>query len=474
LTHLLSISGLHLTLVAGLIFFLVRGGLALSEWAALRWPLKKLAAAVAIVGAFAYLQISGGEVPTQRSFVMAAMVLLAVLLDRQALSMRSVCWAAAAILLVAPESLLEAGFMMSFAAVVALIAAYEGAQARIAGWRADSGLIRRGALYLGLTAATTLVASAATLPFVTYHFNRFVDFGVISNLIAVPLTSVWVMPWAVTAFLLMPFEAETLALTPMGWGVALVNWLARTVAAWPDAVSLSPVMPIWGLFAASLGGIWLCLWRQRWRWFGLAALAAGVLSPLGTVPPDILIDATGRVAIRAEDGRLIFAEKRKAHGIVAETWNRRMAQDEADAVVAGSADLSADGQTAGYQDNRDIGLHCDGQGCIYRAKSLTIALPKAPSALADDCPGADLVLAAFSVGRNCPDALLVIDGPRLKRGGAHAIWLVGGQGQETLRVEDVASQRGRRLWVNSGRSSAREVEGEKASEYLRHRSEAAR
>jgi competence protein ComEC len=201
------------------------------------------------------------------------------------------------------------------------------------------------------------------------------------------------------------------------------------------------------------------------------ALVAGVLSPLSTVPPDILIDATGRVAIRTEGGRLIFVENRKARGIVAATWNRRMAQSEADAVVAGSADLSAGGQTAGY---RDTGLHCDGQGCIYRAKGLTIALPKAPSALAEDCPGADLVLAAFSVGRNCPDAMLVIDGPRLKRGGAHAVWLAGGQGQETLRVEDVASQRGRRLWVNSGRSSAREIEGEKAPATLRHRGEAAR
>lgn len=437
LTHLLSISGLHLTLVAGLIFFLVRGGLALWEWAALNWPLKKFAAAVAILGAFAYLQLSGAAVPTQRAFVMAALVLLAVLLDRQALSMRSVCWAAAAILLFAPESLLEAGFMMSFAAVVALIAAYESGQARIALWQADAGLIGRGAMYLGLTAATTLVASAATLPYLIFHFNRFVDFGVVANLIAVPLTSLWVMPWGLAAFLAMPFGAEGLALAPMGWGVAAINWTARTVAAWPGAINQTPVMPDWGLAAATLGGLWLCLWQRPWRWLGVLGLAAGLLSPLCTTPPDILFDPTGRVAVLAPDGRLIFAEKRKARGIAAETWLRRSAQTE---VVIHSAGEPANGAA-------DAGLRCDRLGCLYRAKGQVIALPKDPAALGDDCAVADLVLATFRVGRGCGAAVTVIDGPKLRRGGAHAIWLTEDGGTDGIRIQDVASERGLRPWV---------------------------
>ena len=135
-------------------------------------------------------------VPTQRSWLMTSVVLFAILIDRSALSMRLVAWAALAVLVIAPEGLLGPSFQMSFAAVVALIAAWEATRSRFTAWRAGSGFIRRSAIALIGLGMTSLVASLATTPYALYHFNRFAAYGLIANLIAVPLTSIWVMPWA--------------------------------------------------------------------------------------------------------------------------------------------------------------------------------------------------------------------------------------------------------------------------------------
>lgn len=254
LAHLLAISGLHIGLVAGIVFFGLRGALALVPPLALRYPIKKWAAMAAIAGAFAYALVAGATVPTQRAFLMIGLVLLAVLFDRRGLSMRLVAWAAFAILLFRPESLLGASFQMSFAAVVALIAVYEVVRDRR---RLDEAgppsWPRRALHYLGGVGLTTLIAGSATAPFAIYHFNRFAVFGLAANLVAVPVTALWIMPWAVAAFLLMPFGLESVALAPMGLGIEVVVRVAETVAAWPGAVTLVPAMPVWGLAALGLG-----------------------------------------------------------------------------------------------------------------------------------------------------------------------------------------------------------------------------
>ena len=182
IAHLLSISGLHLAMVAGTLFFVVRVALALAPPLALRLPTKKVAAALALLGAFGYLLISGASVPTERSFIMTALMLLAVMLDRNPFSMRLVAFAALVVLLLQPESLLGASFQMSFGAVLALIAVYESGLARHPA--GAHGLDRRLVLYVAGLALTTLVASAATTPFSIYHFSRLPTYGIAANLIA--------------------------------------------------------------------------------------------------------------------------------------------------------------------------------------------------------------------------------------------------------------------------------------------------
>lgn len=432
MAHLLAISGLHIGLVAGILFVGLRALLALIPPLALRYPIKKIAAGVGIAGALAYALIAGAPIPTQRAFLMIGLVLLAVLLDRRGLGIRTVAWAALIILLWRPESLLGASFQLSFAAVTALVAIYEQIGGfRAAGFSRRRGLGRRIALYPGGVALSTLIAGSVTAPFAIYHFNRLAVFGLAANLGAVPVTALWIMPWAVLAFLLTPFGLEGLALTPMGWGIDLVIAIAETVSSWPGAVTLLPAMPLWGLVCAVSGGLWLLLWRRNWRYIGLLPLAGGMAALALVTPPDILVDDRGELlAVRMADGDLAVSTLRSGR-FDREIWLRRAGQGGRPAKWPGEGE-SADGRLA-----------CDRLGCIYRADGRTVALVRATGALAEDCRVADVVVAAVPVRKPCPSADVVIDRFDVWRNGAHALWLTG----EETRVESVNQTRGHRPWV---------------------------
>ena len=429
LAHLLSISGLHMALVAGLLMAALRLMLAAIEPVALRFPTKKWAAAGAIALTFFYLLISGSTVPTIRSFLMILIVLIAVLTDRTALSMRLVAWAAAAILLLLPETILGASFQMSFAAVIALIALYEAAKGRLTA-SGEAGFPRRAALYVGALLATSLVATAATTPFSIYHFNRLALYGVVANLIAVPFTGIVVMPLAIAAFVLMPFGLDWLALAPLGWSTGALNDFAVWVAGWPGASLRIAAMPAAGLAVTVAGGLWLCLWRTSWRWYGLAPVAAGMLAILLTETPDVIVSGSGKlVAVRGADGALALSSAR-AERIEAETWLRRAAQ--------GPAETWRDGQ--GGAGGR---LRCDALGCLYGASGQTVAVIRDPAALAEDCRVAAVVVSETPVRRAACRGPLIIDKFKLWRDGAHALWLDGAG----VRVETVRESRGDRPWT---------------------------
>lgn len=430
LAHILAISGLHVGLVAGILFFALRLLFASIEPLVLRRPVKKWAAAVALVGAFGYLLIAGATVPTQRAFIMLAVILIAVMLDRTALSMRVVALAAALVLLLAPESLLSASFQLSFAAVIALIAAYESLGPRMSAWRGDGGRGRRIALYVAGIALTTLIAGLATGPFAAYHFNRVALYGVAANLVAIPLTGLWIMPWAVAAFALMPFGLEELALAPMGWGIGALIEVARTVASWPGASALLPAMPPYAIGLVAFGGLWLCLWRTRWRLAGVAVIAAGLAVLPLVRGPDILVDGSGRLmAVRSPGGGLALSSTRTAK-FEGEMWLRRSGQRSA--VAWPGEGLRPNGRLA-----------CDSMGCIVHAGGATVALVYQVAALAEDCYAATVVVSVVPVRRyRCRQPERVIDRFDLWRRGAHALWLE----KDGIRVESVADIRGVRPW----------------------------
>jgi competence protein ComEC len=345
--------------------------------------------------------------------------------------MRLVAWAAFAVLLIAPESLLSPSFQMSFAAVIALIAAWEASRERIASWRAQAGWPRRAAIWLIGVSMTTLVAGFATAPYALYHFNRFTAYGLAANLLAIPLTGLWVMPWAVAAFVLLPFGLERWALVPMGWGAEGIVAIAREVSSWDGAVALWPAMPMWGLVAATIGGLWLCLWQTRWRMAGLPLVVLGLVSMTFDRTPDILVSGDARlIAVRGADGMLQLSSAR-AGRIARETWLRRAGQSETPELWP-RAGRSADGA-----------LTCDSASCLYTARERAVAFVQHASALAEDCRHADIVIASVPVRRRCGSADLVIDRFALWRNGGHAIWLE----RDAIRVESVRAARGERPWV---------------------------
>ncbi|MEM9796524.1 MAG: ComEC/Rec2 family competence protein [Pseudomonadota bacterium] len=313
LAHLLAISGLHMGLLAGFVFWAVRGGLALIPSLALRYPTRSWAAAVALPVALGYLFISGGSVATQRAFVMAAVMLGAILVGRRAVSLRSVALAALLVLAWRPESLTGPGFQMSFAATGALVLVFRKLSAHPSDWMRGW----RGAVVTLLI--SSVVAGAATAPFAALHFNRVGQFGVLANMLAVPAMGLLIMPLMLIAILLWPLGLEGPVLWLAGQGIAWILFVAGEVAALPGAVRPIPapgphILPLLGLGFALIG----CA-IGRGRLVGASIVLAAALLWSQSERPDILISADGRlVGHLGPEGRAISREK--GAGFVAEAW----------------------------------------------------------------------------------------------------------------------------------------------------------
>lgn len=435
LAHLLSISGLHMVLVVGLLLGGFRLLLALIEPLALRYPIKKWAALLALLGALFYLLLAGSPIPAQRAFIMAAVILLAVLFDRSPFSMRNVALAAMVVLLLAPESLLSASFHMSFGAVVALIAAWEWAQPLLARWRQARPLIEPSPLgrfgaYLAGVILTTLIAGTASGLFGLYHFNRIALYGTLANMAAVPITGFWVMPFGMLALLLMPLGLEQWALVPMHWGLSAIIWVAKTVASWPGSSPVLPALPAYALPLMTLGGLWLCLWRRPWRLLGLIPLAVALASFAWHRPPDLLVsDDAATVAVRAADGSLLISGT--GDRFRRETWTRRAGLDAAGA-------WPKPGQTSA-----DGALRCDALGCVLNRGGRPVVIAMTQQALAEDCRQPGLLVSLVPARRACGRRGDLVDFFDLRDAGTHAIWI----GTDGFRIETVRQHQGERPWT---------------------------
>jgi competence protein ComEC len=429
LAHILSISGLHITLAAGLIFVALRTALALIPPIALRYPIKKWSAALAILAAWGYTILAGSPVPALRSLFMTGIILAAVLVDRVALSMRLVAFAAVAVMLWTPEEMIGPSFQMSFAAVVALISAYEVLTPKQGAWRAaHPGFLYGIGLYVLGVVSSTLIAGTATAIYGVYHFNRFAVYSVVANMIAVPLTGFWVMPWALLAFLLMPLGLEAVALVPMGWGVEGVNRVAVWVASFPLAAVSVPILPLPGMLVFTFGGCWLLLWKTRWRRWGLPVMVAGLAPMAFANPPDLLVDSHGDAfAVRTTEGALLHTNK--GGRILKDTWVRRAGPDTPE-------------HWPKHSSSRDGRLRCDPLGCVWRANGHVVAIVKDEDLLEDACGSADIIVSSVPLRGACRGARVIIDRFDLWRRGPHALWIR----PDGVRVESVAEWQGDRPW----------------------------
>lgn len=411
LGHILAISGLHMALVAGSVFWLIRALLALSPALALNYAIKKWAAVGALIVATIYLGISGAGVSTLRAWVMLTIMLVAVLLDRRALTLRNVALAALVILVFTPESLLSISFQMSFAATVALVAAYQALAARAdrasltAGDHSFFGRVRRsaGALFL-----TSLVAGLATTPFAIFYFQRLAPLTLVANMAAAPVVGFVVMPMALLSVLAMPFGLEVYPLHVMQWGLAWLVGVAERTAAWSAGLGAVPMPPAAAILLAVAGFLWLTLWWERWRFAGVVPMAAAMAVAAFAPRPDVLVDdAASAVALRGADGRLSILGGKGARFEIS-YWLRA----DADPRPPDDASLAS-------------GTACDPLGCVGRASGQTIAFARSRDAFADDCREADVVISALPAPKGCAARALVIDRSSLGRYGAHALYRDG-------------------------------------------------
>jgi competence protein ComEC len=305
LAHLLSISGLHVTAVVGATMLIVLKLLALSPTLALRVRLPLVAAGAGALAAVGYTWLTGGEVPTIRSCVAALLVLLAMAMGREALTLRLVAAGALLVLLVLPESLAGPSFQLSFAAVTAIIALHEHPQVRAWFYAKGDRLARRLGRGLLSLLLTGVVVEIALAPIALFHFHKAGLYGALANVVAIPLTTFIVMPAEALALL---FDSVGLG-APFWWvteqSLHLLLWMAHVVAAAPGASAALPAMPD-GAFALMVGGgLWLALWRTRWRRLGIVPVVAGAVWAFATPAPDLLVTGDGEhLALATSDGRL--------------------------------------------------------------------------------------------------------------------------------------------------------------------------
>jgi competence protein ComEC len=404
LYHVISISGLHMALVAGVLFALLRGGLALIPGLALRRPIKKYAALVALAGVTFYLVLSGAEVATQRSYIMVAIVLAGVIIDRPALTLRTLAAAVIVTLIVSPEAVLNPGFQMSFAATLALISFYErwvplvsappqpGASA-IGAWSARAGR------WVVLGAATSLIAGLATAIYAAFHFHRLAPYGVLANVLSMPLIGLVIMPGALFGVLLIPFGFDFIGWTMMGYGIEGMIRVANFVSSLSGAEGRIAAFSAGALLLGTLSLLLLAIPATRLRLIGVPLAAFALWFVWNGPRYDVIVDTEGDViAIRTADGTLSI-HSGKSDRFTIENW------------------LAAAGLPPHARHNA---FSCDQHGCVgMLADGSLIAIPKTPEALLEDCGRAALVIANRSVPASCSSA--VIDRNTLATTGAIAL-----------------------------------------------------
>ena len=403
LVHIISISGLHMAIVCGGVFFAMRLLLAGIPPLALRVDIKKLAAVAGLVSGYVYLLLSGGDPPAERAYIMAAVAFVAILFGRRAISGRALAVAGTIIILRAPEVVVGASFQMSYMATMALVAMYEGLTARPRSpvqhwaWR----LLYLGLAVIVVDVLTSVTAGLATAPFAAYHFNRATAYGLLANILAAPVTTFWVMPGLSLGLLLTPMGLEGPVLAFTAQGVGVLSHIAHGVAALPRASFWVPSAPSWAMLVLALAMCWICVWRGGVRW-----LAVPVVVMLGIAvwraPRDLAwVSADGQsLLVAASDaGQPAYGQVGKRVRYTAEAWLRKVGSPEGELRP----------------------LPCDSLGCAAPpGAAVAISLTRDAAALAEDCRANTVVIYAGPLSatqRAACRALLIDDWTVARMGG---------------------------------------------------------
>jgi competence protein ComEC len=418
LAHILAVAGLHVGIVMGLFFAATRWLLTRHERAALHLPAKSIAAGTALLAGAAYAALTGAHLPILRSLAMASLVTLGVIAGRRAISLRGLALAAMLIMVCTPEAVIGTSFQMSFSAVAALISGYAAASAWFARLHEGTSPARRAAAHLAGLFYTSLLAGAASMPFAAYQFQQIQPYWILANLIAVPLTAMWVMPLGLVSLALMPLGLAAFTLVPMGWGIGIIVWTTQMISAWPDAMLRVTPMPALSILLYAAGLAWLCIWRSRPRLAGIAALAASLAVYAASRPPDVLVSPDAKLVAVSAPPRLFLFRAKKASGFTLAAWQP----------VWGGAGF------APFDTSQ-----CSADLCTITTKSGPVAIALSPPA---SCPTAILVISPEPLRGVCRGRH-AIDRFSAWRDGAIAVWLTP-SGMRLLTDRQV---QGSRPWV---------------------------
>ncbi|WP_347313283.1 ComEC/Rec2 family competence protein [Defluviimonas sp. SAOS-178_SWC] len=431
LSHLIAISGLHMGLLTGFVFAACRYGLALVAPLALRLDTRKLAAFLALLAAIFYLVLAGPSVATRRAFIMAAVMLVAVIADRRAISLRSVAIAALIVLVLEPESLVEPGFQMSFGATVALIVTFKPWVA--VQWRIPAPLRPMAMLVL-----SSLAASLATGPIAAAHFNRIAEYGLLANFLAVPLMGLVVMPSGVVAAILSPLGLAAPALWVMEKGTWAILLIASWVSGLDGAVVVVPAPPPLTLPLLALGALAVLIARPLpLRAAGGVAVIAAMAFWAMVERPALLVAGDGSIiGVMGEKGRAL--SKPKGAGFIAQSW----LEDDGDLALQEDA-FARPGLT---------GAPGAFQTVVAGRKVWHFAGKGAAAKAANACTGDGLVILSTDWEGTVPAGCRIYDAAKLRDTGALGVYADGA----TLRIVSAKDMAGQRLWnIRPGRRSDR-------------------
>ncbi len=441
LAHLLAISGLHMAVMAGTLFWLVHMLLATSSVLALSYPIRKWAVVIAWFGATFYLFVSGAGIATQRAYIMLVVGFLAILLDRPALTLRNLALAACVILLFFPETVLEAGFQMSFATTAALIAFYEYRQGRRDKRTQPGGgnsFIQKVFRFFSGVFMTSFIAGLAVIPFAAFHFHQIAVYSLAGNMFVMPIFVFLVMPMALATLVLMPVGLDVLALKIMAVGLSWIIDISEYVASWEGAVFSFPIFPVSLLLLMTFGVIWLVLLKGTIRVIGLVPLLAGLVMALSAKGYDLLLDeklqSIAYIDDRVEQAKpryhLLGIKKKKSR---LERWLK----------FSGRHYTKYSSQKATAQNS--YRFICDREVCMFTVKNQKISVVKHPLALREECQSANIVILDFPLSDkagSCKQPLLVITKTELRKKGAYGLNITGKQ----VQYVSVSDLTGKRPW----------------------------
>ncbi len=414
LAHLLAISGLHMGLLTGTVFAAVRGALALWPWGAVRLSGKKVAAAVALASGGAYLVLSGGNVATVRAFIMVGTMFVAILLDRRALTLRSVAISAMIILVLWPEELLGPGFQMSFAATVGLVWVF-GSVGRL---ESRAHPLLKGAVSVVLS---SLVAGLATAPVSAAHFGTLSHYGLIANILSVPVMGALVMPSALAAVVLAPLGLDWIGFIGVELGLSWILSVAEAVAGLSGALSFVPAAPTIALGLMAVSALFVVIWQGRLRHAGWLGVVGAFWVWSASDRPILLVSQSGgQAGLLTDVGRAIARDR--GDGFAVSQW------------------LESDGERSEQSDAAArAGWTSRGRVVTAELGEITVLLAAGSRALSevDGCGGADLLITNQDAG---PRPCEVYDEARLRDTGSLAI---DGSGH----VVTAAQIAGRRPWT---------------------------